>query len=129
MPWANVHANYQNDKDAMYRDLCRAARTYIEPISDIQMVIPCGTAIENMRTSYASGNGLLLRDGWHLSGDAGRLIAGLTLVKQLTGLDISNFEWSPSVRIKDLIPIMVEAADNAVTNPFTVTQSVYTEAP
>ncbi len=127
MPWANEHANYSYDVKMMYHDLCKATRTIIQPISDIQMIIPCGTAIENMRTSWAYSDSLLLRDGWHLSQNIGKYIVGLTLVKQLTGMSIDNVTWVPSKETEEYRLIAIEAANNAVANPFTITPSVYVE--
>ncbi len=128
MPWANPHGNYGGSIERMYQDLCRTSRTLIEPMPDIQLVIPSGTAIENIRSSYIDPS-ILLSDGWHLSGDVGRYVVGLTLVKQLTGLSIDHVTWTPSERTAAIRDICIEAANNAVACPYAVTQSTYTTAP
>ena len=74
----------------------------------------------------------------------GRYIAGLTFVKALTGLSIdetsypltdteghsatsgTNENWKSSFRFTDEInAICIEAANNAIDNPFSVTSSEY----
>ena len=109
----------------------------------IDVIIPSGTAIENAKTSYLT-NVQIQRDAKHLSYGMGRYIAGLTLVKALTGLSIddtnypltdteghsatsgSNENWKSSFRFTEEInAICIEAANNAIDNPFTVTSSKY----
>ncbi len=128
MPWANPHGNYGQSIEQMYEDLCKSSRVLIEPLPNVQMVIPSGTAIQNMRSSYIDP-AILLNDGWHLSPDVGRYVVGLTLVKQLTGLSIDNVQWTPTERVAEIRELCIESANNAVADPYRVTQSSFTEAP
>ena len=57
--------------------------------------------------------------------DFGRYVAGLTFVKQLTGLDISNVTFKPT-KIDDSYRIIaIESAINAVEHPEQITESLY----
>ena len=62
-------------------------------------VIPAGDVIEYMRDDAyfcpEKGGIALSRDGFHLSFLAGRWIAALVWVHFLTGIDVSQFTWSP----------------------------------
>ena len=78
---------YDNDQTTMYEAITSAVQNRIVSNKNIEAIIPNGTAIQNMRTSYVGDN--LTRDGYHLSYGLGRYVAGLTLVASLTGVDIS----------------------------------------
>ncbi len=119
MPWSNPHPNYGGDAGAMYRDLCQAVRTHI--LHRVDMVIPCGTAIENFRAGGKDADLLLLRDGWHLSADVGRFLAGMTLVGQVTGLPVDRVGWTPSRRVEAILPRIQSAVKAALNTPFSVT--------
>ena len=89
-------------------------------------MIPAGTAIQNVRTSYV-GDTITL-DGYHL-GRYGCFVSGLTFIRTLSGMSIDNVT-SPAEEITpDLVEIAIEAANNAYENPFTVTASAYVLQP
>ena len=117
--------NYGRDQMTMYDAILSAVKTAVLPNDEILKVIPNGTAIQNVRTSFIGDN--VTRDGYHLSYDKGRYLAGLTYAKSLTGCDVYNIAYSPeaytcSDKVKAAIK---EAVDNACTYPLTVTTSTY----
>ena len=120
-------AKYDNDQMTMYRAITGAVQEKIVPNSDIAAIIPTGTAIQNMRTSYIGDT--LTRDGFHLSLNLGRYIAGVTYVKALTDWSLDGLRRVPNVaEIPDkYLPIIKEAVENAVAAPFSVTPSSYSE--
>jgi hypothetical protein len=77
----------------MYNAIVNAVNTKILTNNDIAIVIPSGTSIQNVRTSFI---GDMTRDGYHLSYGIGRYIASMTYVKALTGLSIDNSKTVPS---------------------------------
>ncbi|MBI9010179.1 MAG: DUF4886 domain-containing protein [Tenericutes bacterium] len=116
--------NYSSDQLTMYQAITATVQEKIVSRDDISFVIPSGTAIQNLRTSFMGDN--LTRDGYHLSMDIGRFTAGLTWFKQITGLSIENISYKPSgVTEADFLAI-VEAVNNAVEYQFVVTNSTHT---
>lgn len=134
MTWAyqgdSTHSafpNYNNDQMTMYQMIVQTVQNKICPNDSFSKVIPCGTAIQNARTSFVGDT--LTRDGYHLTMDFGRYIAGLTLIRTLTGLSVENIAYAPANVNSDYKAVAIEAAENAVAEPFAVTTSDYTERP
>ena len=132
MTWAyqqnSTHVNfatYGNNQMQMYESIVNTVKEQVCIHEDIKMIIPTGTAIQNARTSYIGDT--LTRDGFHLSLDLGRYIAGLTFVRYLTGLSIDEITYAPdTVRNSlKLLVTAVESANNAVLNPYSITPSIY----
>ena len=92
-------------------------KEHILTIQGIDVVSPTGTAIQNARTG---GIGLLTRDGYHLSLDTGRYIAGMTFLKALTDTDVSDATFIDDARVR---MIAVEAVNNAIADPFRISSS------
>ena len=114
---------YNKNQITMYEAIVEAVKEKVRSNEDISMVIPVGTAIQNARTSFVGDT--LTRDGYHLTYDFGRYVAGLTFVKQLTGLNISNVTFKPT-KIDDSYRIIaIESAINAVEHPEEITESLY----
>ena len=125
-----------------YSSVVNAVNAKIVSNEKIDVIIPNGTAIENARTSYLTDK-QLQRDSKHLNYGMGRYIAGLTLFKALTGMSIDNISYptfdtegnsltsgKDSYKISfeftdEINEICKEAANNAIENPFTVTNSEY----
>lgn len=134
MTWAyqqdSTHAEYYKyecDQTKMYEAIKNAVHEKVETHKEIELVIPTGTSIQNARTSYIGDN--LTRDGYHLTMDVGRYIAGLTFVKKLAGLDIDEVPFSPESVDEDLKKVCIESVNNALKNPFDVTASEYKNEP
>ena len=118
-------ANYGKNQMTMYNAIVDAVKSKILTNSDISLVIPNGTAVQNMRTSYVGDN--LTRDGYHMSYTYGRYLTALTFAKSLTGCDLSKVTYLPSGQSfteRDILA-MKDAADNAVANPYEVSISQY----
>ena len=114
---------YNSNQLTMYNAICDTVQSEISNDSDFSYVIPAGTAIQNMRTSYIGDN--LTRDGYHLSIPMGRYIAALTWFKALTYKPIDNIQYAPDgIDSGDYVAIK-EAVNNAYKNPFEVTNSIY----
>lgn len=119
--------NYGNNQMTMYNSIVNAVTEEVLTKEEISLVIPTGTAIQNARTSFVGDN--LTRDGYHLTYDLGRYVAGLTFVNQLTGLSIDDVTFKPSSLDDNYKNIAIESANNAVLNPFEITQSQYETEP
>ena len=134
MTWAYqqdaTHAEfpkYESNQIKMYESIVAAVQSEVATKSKIEYIVPNGTAIQNARTSYVGDR--LTRDGFHLSLDLGRYIAGLTFFYQLTGISIENIEYIPDGVDPDLQKVAIESAISAVNVPFAISSSRYTEEP
>ena len=93
-------------------------------IPEITVISPTGTAVQNARTSALT---TVSRDGYHLTYDVGRYLAGLTFFGKLTGADIRPVTWAPEGVGERERCIAIESAVNALADPYQITQSLYTE--
>lgn len=119
--------NYGYNQTTMYNAIVSTVKTLILPRDEISFVIPTGTAVQNVRTSYFGDN--LSRDNLHLSYDVGRYIASMMWVKQLSGVSIDNVTWVPSGTITPrLLDTIKEAVNNAYNTPYEVTEATDKQA-
>ena len=136
MTWAyqgnSTHSafpTYGSNQMTMYNAIVDAVNSEILTNDRIAGVIPSGTAIQNLRTSYFGDT--LTRDGYHLSYDYGRYTAALTWFAYITGEDIANIDWVPSgyPNVAFNLSAIKEAVTAALDTPFEVTQSTNTTKP
>lgn len=129
MTWAykegSSHADfpkYNRDQMTMYNAIVNAVNTKILTNENIDIVIPSGTSIQNVRTSLI---GDMTRDGYHLSYGIGRYIASMTFVKALTGLSIDKSTTRPDDVDSYELKAIIESVNNALAKPYEVTPSSY----
>ena len=129
MTWAyqqnsthNDFGKYDKDQNKMYSQIVNSVKNKVLTNDRIEAIIPNGTAIQNARTSFIGDN--LTRDGYHLSLDLGRYIAGLTLVSKLTGIDLSELSFIPNNLNSHHKDIAIESVVNSINKPFEVTESI-----
>ena len=136
LTWAyqedSTHNNfrlYNSNQEEMFAAIIDTVQSEIAGHKDIDIIIPSGTAIQNVRTSYIGDT--LTRDGYHLSLNLGRYIAGLAWIPALTGLPIDDITWVPNVREvpEYYLPLIKEAVNASIENPFSVTKSSFVEKP
>lgn len=117
-----------------YEAISDAVATIIKPNSDISVIIPTGTAIQNLRTSHFEDN-LTSSDNKNLSNNIGRPVAAYTWAATLTGKSIDALKYLPddltddgkAARYQyesDYLPAIKEAVKAAVSAPLKVTESV-----
>ena len=132
MPWAyqsdsshEEFAKYDNDQMKMYETIVDRVNEIILPKDTISDIIPSGTAIQNLRTSYVGDN--VTRDGYHLDYGFGRYTAGLTWYAILTGGDVDAPNWVPKEypEVKLHLSAIREAVKAALENNFEVTKSKF----
>ena len=116
---------YDSDQTKMYNSIVSATQAKIVTNERIDLIVPTGTVIQNVRTSYIGDN--LTRDGYHLNETLGRQIAALALVHALTGASIDGVNTTNYNKLSDAEALVVakEAIKNAIANPFEVTESQY----
>lgn len=133
MTWAyqqnSTHSGFQNygrSQEAMFNAILNTMGEEIDT-RDFALCIPCGTAIQNARTSFLGDT--LTRDGYHLSYDYGRYIAALTAFGKLTGHSLDDVTFAPTGLWGGYTDVCKESARNAITTDWQVTPSVYLEEP
>ena len=117
---------FDNDQMKMYTMIQESAKKNVATNEDIEFLIDGGTAIQNARSSFLTDQ-RINRDYTHLSYTFGRFVAGLNLIKTISGVDISHISWAPEGVTEIEKQIAIEAVENTQINPFSVTQSVYVE--
>ncbi len=117
-------ANYGNDQMAMYNAIIKTVKDEILTNDKISGVIPSGTAVQNLRTSYVGDT--ITRDGYHMSYSHGRYLTALTWFGFFGG-DIDSVTWYPAgyPETSDDMAIIKEAAKNALNAPYEITTSAY----
>lgn len=143
---------YGSDQMTMYNAIVNAVNEKVLPTGKFDFVIPSGTAVQNMRTSFTGD--MLTRDGYHMGFVLGRYIVGMTWFRAITALDIEGLSfdgitldsvnWEPMtvgnkfktvsaspfdwVYISDeTMSALKEAVNNAYDHPFEISSSSYTE--
>lgn len=120
-PWHHHHeiVSYGGDQLLIYRKITEITESIVEKTAGLDRVSPTGTAVQNARTTCLKDT--LSRDGYHLSLDTGRYIAGLTFLKALTDIPIDGIEWAPDGTDVTARRIAVEAANAAIRTPYSIT--------
>lgn len=126
MTWAYAK-NYRNEifkpyhfsQAEMYKAICNAVSRKVLVNEKINLLIPVGTAIQNLRTSYIGDN--LNRDGRHLN-KIGKYVAAMTFVKSL-GFSIDEIGWIPKDNSvsASYLPAIKKAVNDAAKQPLKVT--------
>ena len=122
-------ANYNKDQMTMYNAIVNSVQTKVVPSGNFSKIIPNGTAVQNMRTSFVGDN--LTRDGYHMSYDMGRYLTALGYAKALTGRDLGKVTYIPSgyTYPQNAILAMKDAVNKACATPYAVTTSAYPSDP
>lgn len=122
-------SNYNRSQTTMYNMINDVYVEKVQRLSDVEILIPSGTAIQNARTSWMGDR--FTRDGYHLTDPLGRYIGSLSYFKAITGFEISvdTISFAPlGVSLEQQL-MAFEAANNAYNNPYQVTNSIFVEEP
>lgn len=113
-------ANYLNSQEMMYENIVLAVESSVETNDNIKVIIPSGTAIQNIRNSIVEDT--VTKDGYHLD-KIGKYVAGLTWIYKLYQPDLSEFKIQDAELSTDINGAIIEAVVNAVNHPKVVTPS------
>lgn len=111
---------FERDQERYFNAICDITQRLVVPISDIDLVCPTGTAVQNARTTIL--NNRLNRDGYHLSKDVGRYLAGLAFVHALTGISADNVSWKPQGVTEQDKMLILKAVNTALKNPYCISK-------
>ena len=121
----DYYSYFNNDQIAMYSAINSCYQSEVEPLGVFEKMIPAGTAVQNLRTSYMKDT--LSRDGKHMSSVHGRYLLGLNFVSTIYDLDLDMSPCGyvpPEVNDSFKNPAY-EAIRNAYQTPLGVTNSQY----
>lgn len=109
--------NYDSDQMTMFQAIVETV-WQAKNLTDIAMIVPSGTAIQNARTSYIGDR--FTRDGYHLSLTMGRFTAAATWFEALFG-GIADNPFIPDMFSEYDTELARTAALEAVSKPTEVT--------
>ena len=136
MTWAyqttSYHTNfpdYGNSQMTMYNSIISTTKNHISDYEMIEGIIPSGTAVQNLRTSYLDDS--LSLDTYHMSYGTGRYAVALTWFSFFTGIDARYIDWVPEdyPKIAEDKAAISNAVNMAIKAPFEITKSPYTTKP
>ena len=105
---------YGDDQRQMYEAILSCSKYAVEKYG--LGIVPCGTAIQNLRSSYDRENAN--RDGHHLNMTAGRYLAAATFYEALTGRDVTRNGWQPPHVPEFRRIVALRSAHEACLSPF-----------
>lgn len=112
--------NYGRDQMTMYDAISDVAKRVMDDRSySMDLLVPCGTAVQNGRTSSLGDT--FNRDGYHLETTYGRYTAACTWYESISGKNVVGNSYAPSSVNEQKKAIAQNAAHNAVQNPYSVT--------
>lgn len=112
--------NYDRDQVKMFNAIIDAVGE-AKNMTEIELVVPSGTAIQNGRTSYIGDR--FTRDGFHLDLGIGRFTAASTWFESLFGGILENPFYPENLLMYDT-ELAKQAAYDAVNQPLTITELV-----
>lgn len=129
MPWAysensdlESFDNYRNDQIRMYNSIVSRMEDSILSNEKIDLLIPSGTAIQNLRTTIIKEDEIMLTNG-ELLNNVGRIATSLTTLKTLYDIDLDDITTINNVD-SDTIGAISESVESAIVKPLEITRSV-----
>lgn len=110
--------NYRNSQSAMYNAILSATQKALK-LEKFDILIPCGTAIQNARTSKIGDK--FCRDGYHLQLTYGRYTAACTWFEAIFKKSAIGNKFAPRGISEYQKKTAWTAAHNAVKYPFKIT--------
>ena len=107
---------FQRDPLRYFQAICAITQRLVAPVPGIALVSPTGTAVQNA-CSLGLGD-RMCRDGFHLSMDVGRYLAGLAFYRALTGQPVKGIRWMPEGVTEQDLPNILQAIDQAFQTPY-----------
>lgn len=111
--------NYDNDQKLMYRSIVEAVRK-IAKHTGIEMIIPCGTAVQNARTTILED--CITRDGYHMHKINGRYTVACVWYEKLFNRSVIGNAYRPEGMSPEQHQAAQKSAHAAVKKPYKVTK-------
>lgn len=110
---------YGKNQQAMYDSIINAAQQVMANHPELELLIPCGTAVQNCRTSYIGER--MNRDGYHLNYNHGRYVAALCWYEVIFNKSALEVTWKPSSITDYCADMCRHAVHAAIETPYAVT--------
>ena len=130
-PYAQNHHSsgyryYQENQEIMFNAILDATAQTMQEHPDLTFLVPCGTAVQNLRSSFIGDN--VDRDGSHLSFYSGRYLAAYTFYATIFGEEMAiQNDYMPYCLNAFMTQVIRKAALDAIRNPFVLTPQVYSD--
>lgn len=111
--------NYGNSQINMYKAILSTTQNVLKTIP-FDILIPCGTAIQNARTSTLGDT--MNRDGYHLQLTYGRYVAACTWFEAIFNRNVKSNTYRPLGVDSRQLHVAKEAAHKAVKRPYKVSK-------
>lgn len=111
---------FHRNQRKLFEAICDITQRMVGNVDGIDRIVPTGTAVQNARTTALKDG--ITRDGYHLSYDLGRYLAGMVLLKSLFGIPCERIPWKPETVTEQERDLVMRAIREAVSNPFSITQ-------
>lgn len=111
--------NYSNDQMVMYNSIVDAVKRSAR-LTKVRIVVPCGTAIQNARTTDLKN--MTTRDGYHLDLKVGRYIAACTWYEKIFGKKVIGKNFAPQGVTQEQRNLAQRSAHAAVRKPNRITR-------
>lgn len=109
---------YNRNQTTMYHAIASTSEK-VYNWGNFSILIPCGTAIQNARTTYIGDH--FTRDGYHLNLNYGRFIAACVWYEALFKENVQNNAFVPLSISYVESKIAKQAAHNAIIHPYSIT--------
>lgn len=106
--------NYGHDQDLMYRSIVDAVHRAAKELG-VKIIVPCGTAIQNARTTPLCD--CLTRDGYHLHKTYGRYVAACTWYEKIFKKNVVGNTYKPAEMTPEQQRHAQQSAHAAVKKP------------
>lgn len=117
--------NYGRNQMTMYEAIVNASQQAMQDNPDLSFVVPCGTSIQNLRSSFIGDN--VTRDGGHLNKHIGRYTAAYTWFASLFKEKAELSFFIPWCLNDFTSNVAKKAALDAVKCPYSITPQIYPE--
>lgn len=116
---------FNNNQITMYNAINSCYASQVEPLGVFDKLVPAGTAVQNLRTSYMKET--FTRDGKHMSSVHGRYLLGLNFLSHVYDIDLekSPCSYLPPEVDSSFKRVAYESVKNSWKNPLNSTNSLY----
>jgi len=120
-----LNTKYDKDDTLMFKNITDCVQNIVTKNQKIHSIVPVGTAVMNARTSKLSDS-VNQEDGSHLSEDIGYYVGAYTWFSAITGMSVYDVDLSAiNFGASQNADIICESVQNALNNPYQITQSHY----